>query len=165
MSNVFKSSDPFNHGVTVKYETNTERVAIGKLNPSSIEHTVIPWDDRCHPSAISGRDQYDIQYENYRERVTIRGVDPANIIRTRKDLMTLSKETAPLEKYRVIVRNTTRSARDAIVFDSCESFSEDQAMFILRILDTFTKESFSMVTGELIRPEVILGEGGGETNG
>jgi len=160
MSNVFKSSDPFSSGVTVKYETDTERVTIGRLNPSSIEHTVMPWNDRCHPSSISGRDRYDILYENYREMVTIRGVDPANIIRTRKDLMALSKETVPLKKYRVIVRNTTRSARDAIVFDSCESFSEDQAMFILRILDTFTKESYSMVTGELIKSEIILGEDG-----
>lgn len=160
MSGVFKNYDPFNPGITVEYETDTERVTIAKLNPSSIEHTVIQWNDRCHPSAISGRDQYDIRYENYREMVTIRGVDPANIIRTRKGLMALSKETVPLKTYRVIVRNTTRSARDAIVFDSCESFSEDQAMFILRILDTFTKESYSMVTGELIKSEIILGEDG-----
>ena len=165
MSNVIKQYDPTNQGLTVRYDTFTEDVLIREVRPGAIEHSYISHDDRLDYGSICGRDRYDVHYENRRERVVIKGVNPSNIIRTRKDLMTFSKETVPLEKYRVIIRNTLLQAKDSVIFDGCESFSEDQAMFILGIIDAFTKTSHSMITGELIRSEIILGEGGGETNG
>ena len=165
MSNVFKQYDPTNQGLTVRYDTPTEDVRIREVRPGAIEHSYRLCDDRLDYGSICGRDRYDVHYENRRERVVIKGVDPFNIIRTRKDLMTSSKETVPLEKYRVIIRNTLLQAKGSVIFDGCKSFSEDQAMFILGVIDAVMKTSHSMITGELIRPEVILGEGGGETNG